>query len=114
MVSPPLVLESGRSIEIDAEEQVVYGEPDLLITLIINLIDNGLKASDGAKVILSGRVEGHRYRISVRDFGCGIPAEELQRITEAFYMVDKSRARAQHGAGLGLSIAVRIAKIHKL
>lgn len=38
--------------------------------------------------------------------------EELSRITEAFYMVDKARSRGQHGAGLGLAIAVKIAKIH--
>ena len=48
----------------------------------------------------------------MRDFGQGIPAKELPRITEPFYMVDKSRARAQNGAGLGLALCDAIAKIH--
>ena len=109
----PLLTQSGMEIELKAEKQIVYGEPDLLMTLMINLIDNGRKASDGGKIVLSGRTVGKQYQISVRDFGRGIPPEELHRITEAFYMVDKSRARAQHGAGLGLSIADRIAKIHE-
>jgi len=63
-------------------------------------------------VTLSGRREAGRYRISVKDEGIGIPEEEISRITEAFFMVDKSRARAQHGAGLGLAIGNRIAQIH--
>ena len=46
------------------------------------------------------------------DTGKGIPAEELSRITEPFYMVDKSRARAQGGAGLGLALCRRIVELH--
>ena len=42
----------------------------------------------------------------------GIPEEELGKITDAFYMVDKSRSRKEHGAGLGLALAVKIAKLH--
>ena len=52
--------------------------------------------------------------ITVADNGCGIAKEELSRITEAFYMVDKSRSRKLHGAGLGLSIAAKIAEVHGL
>ena len=108
----PLLDRSGMKIEFNAQKRIVYAEPDLLMTLVINLIDNARKASDGGKIMLLGRTDGQRYKISVQDFGKGIPKEEIARITEAFYMVDKSRARAQHGAGLGLSIADRIAKIH--
>lgn len=50
--------------------------------------------------------------IEVRDFGQGIPAKELPRITEPFYMVDKSRSKKQGGAGLGLAIVQRIASAH--
>ena len=46
------------------------------------------------------------------DSGKGIPPEELARVTEAFYMVDKSRARAQGGAGLGLALCRRIVELH--
>ena len=50
--------------------------------------------------------------VTLRDYGRGIPKEDLQKITEAFYMVDKSRSRKEHGAGLGLALAVKIAKLH--
>ena len=50
--------------------------------------------------------------LCVRDTGCGIPKEELCRVTEPFYMVDKSRARAQNGSGLGLALCQRIAAAH--
>ena len=49
---------------------------------------------------------------TISDNGRGIPPEELGRITEAFYMVDKSRARKQHGAGLGLTLVSKIVEIH--
>lgn len=51
--------------------------------------------------------------VTLRDYGRGIPKEDLQKITEAFYMVDKSRSRKEHGAGLGLALAVKIAKLHQ-
>lgn len=47
------------------------------------------------------------------DQGCGIPAGELKRITEPFYMVDKSRSRAEGGAGLGLALCQRIVELHQ-
>ena len=52
------------------------------------------------------------YCFRVRDRGRGIPPEALARITEPFYMVDKSRSRAQGGAGLGLTLCQRIAALH--
>ncbi len=107
-----LLAQSGMRISLTTEACIVSGERDLLMTLLINLLDNARKASDGGEIVVTGQTHQQRFRISVRDYGRGIPPDELQRITEAFYMVDKSRARAQHGAGLGLSIAQRIAQIH--
>ena len=49
---------------------------------------------------------------SVKDTGIGIPKEECKKITEAFYMVDKSRARSKNGAGLGLALCSEILKLH--
>lgn len=54
----------------------------------------------------------HRLTIRVQDTGCGIPPQELARITEPFYMVDKSRAREQGGSGMGLALCARIAALH--
>lgn len=62
--------------------------------------------------LYSGEALQGQYRICVSDNGAGIPKEELNKITEAFYMVDKSRARQQGGAGLGLALCKQIMEVH--
>ncbi len=112
-VVTPMLEHHGLTLETSIEQYQILYEKDLLLTLITNLIDNARKASEAGKSIeLTGRKQQNRYRITVTDHGIGIPAEELSRITEAFFMVDKSRSRAQHGAGLGLAIGNRIAQLH--
>lgn len=107
----PLMAEKKVVLKTVAQKGYFMGESDLLKTLLMNLIDNAVKAESSA-IFLSGQIEKGSYLITVADNGRGIPAEDLSRITEAFYMVDKSRSRAQHGAGLGLSIAAKIAELH--
>lgn len=107
----PLLEEKKVDLELKADRAYVRLEYDLFKTLLINLIDNSVKAGC-TKINIFGRRYGNRYSISVSDNGCGIPAHELERVTEAFYMVDKSRSRKQHGAGLGLALASKIAQIH--
>lgn len=63
--------------------------------------------------VLIGRPEKAGYAFYVHDTGKGIPAEELSRITEAFYMVDKSRSRKAGGIGMGLALCQKIAEIHR-
>lgn len=112
-VVTPMLEKAGLTFEAAAEQRLISYEKDLLVMLVTNLVDNARKASEpGRRVLLTGRQWGDRYRISVQDFGCGIPEEDLSRLTEAFFMVDKSRARAQHGAGLGLAIGQKIARLH--
>ena len=112
-VVTPMLEQHGLTLETSIEQYQILYEKDLLLTLITNLIDNARKASEPGKVIeLMGRKQEGRYRIIVKDHGIGIPEEELHRITEAFFMVDKSRSRAQHGAGLGLAIGNKIAQLH--
>jgi signal transduction histidine kinase len=86
-------------------------EYDLFKTLLLNLLDNAMKAG-GSRIDVTGEPNGGLYSVSVIDNGRGIPAAELKKITKEFYMVDKSRSRKQHGAGLGLSLASKIAEIH--
>ena len=106
-----LMCEKEVSLRCSAESAYIDVEYDLFKTLFLNLVDNAVKA--GATEI---RVTGCRcsaeYVVQVQDNGSGIPAQEIQRITEAFYMVDKSRSRKQHGAGIGLALAEKIAQIH--
>lgn len=103
----------GVTLEADLEDACIMAENSLLQTLILNLCDNACKASvKGGVVLLLGRSTDCSYTFCVRDFGKGIPAEELKKVTEAFYMVDKSRARKQGGAGLGLALCKKIAQIH--
>lgn len=109
----PVMEQSGIRLDVEAEEAPAFVEPDLLKTVYLNLLDNARKATEkGGSVSLLGCTEGNGYLIQVADTGKGIPAEELSRITEPFYMVDKSRSRAQGGAGLGLALCQRIVELH--
>ena len=110
----PVFLREGMEFTVEAEDGLLKIEPDLMKTVCMNLLDNARKAMDGpgGRVQLTGRAVEGGYEITVADNGKGMAPEELQKITEAFYMVDKSRARAQGGAGLGLSICAEIVRLH--
>lgn len=99
-------------VQLQTESAWVRLEYDLFKTLLLNLMDNALKSGTD-RINIQGSCEKEQYMISIRDYGRGIPKEDLQKITEAFYMVDKSRSRKEHGAGLGLALAVKIAKLHQ-
>lgn len=110
----PALAEKGISLEIRAQKGVIYGDRDLLSTVFINFLDNARKASEsGRHIWVNGYVNGSGYIITVQDEGRGIPKEALSRITEAFYMADKSRARKEGGAGLGLALCRKILEAHK-
>ncbi|MDO4270431.1 MAG: HAMP domain-containing sensor histidine kinase [Eubacteriales bacterium] len=110
----PVFARQNVGFSVRCEDAVLRIEPDLMHTVLLNLLDNARKALDGGGAVLleGARMPDGGYRISVYDNGKGIPPEEVSRITEAFYMVDKSRARAQGGAGLGLAICQRVAALH--
>ncbi len=97
----------------DYEPGMVQTEQNLFMTVLSNLVDNACKASEQGSIIeILGRREEKGYRFAVKDYGVGIPAEECRKITEAFYMVDKSRSRSHNGAGLGLALCAQILKLH--
>jgi len=88
-------------------------EPDLVKSLLYNLVDNAGKAMDGEGAIaVRGTLIPGGCEILVADNGRGMEEAELSRITEAFYRVDKSRSRQQGGAGLGLALCRRIVELH--
>ncbi len=103
--------ERGVKLHIELQEGSIRAEYDLFETVVQNLLDNALKA-ECQNILIAGEREKSAYRLTIRDDGRGIPPGELGRVTEAFYMVDKSRARKQHGAGLGLALVRRIADVH--
>lgn len=95
------------------DKEMLWAEADLLKTVLINLLDNACKASEpGSTITVTGKREEEGYRFSVQDHGVGIPKEEQEKITKAFYMVDKSRSRSKNGAGLGLALCAQILKLH--
>ena len=109
----PALDQAGVQLRLRAAPGQVPLEPDLMETVCLNLLDNARKALDRDGVIhLEGIREEEGYCISVTDNGKGIPAEDLARVTEPFYMVDKSRSRAQGGAGLGLALCRRVVELH--
>lgn len=94
-------------------DAVIRGDRRLLQTALDNLIDNAIKYNrEGGKIHLSERLEDLGITIEVTDTGIGIPREELPRIFERFYRIDKARSRETGGTGLGLSIVKHVAELH--
>lgn len=104
-----MLKDKDMTLECQENGEVFLVDRDLMTDVLINLIDNAIKASEpGGRILLSAREK----QITVRDFGIGIPEEEREKILEPFYMVDKSRSRKNGGAGLGLAITAMILKKH--
>lgn len=109
----PIYLQNGIELHFNCEKGECLLEPELVNTLIVNLIDNARKAIDGTGVIyLAVKMTADGCEISVQDTGRGIPQDSLDHLTEAFYRVDKSRSRRQGGAGLGLALCLKIIQLH--
>ena len=99
----------GLQLKTSSSMDTLVMDKDLLSSLLLNLIDNAGKASrmgDTIELTAEGNV------IVVRDHGKGIPRDEMDKITQPFYMVDKSRSKKAGGIGLGLALASEIAKLH--
>jgi two-component system phosphate regulon sensor histidine kinase PhoR len=83
----------------------VYGDSEAVHQILINLLDNAIKYThEGGSVTVRARVEPEYVRVLVDDTGIGVPAEDLPRLFERFYRVDKARSRELGGTGLGLAI----------
>jgi two-component system sensor histidine kinase CpxA len=99
---------------VDAQPVTVQGDAELLRRAIENVIRNAIRhAPEGTAVEASLEAAHGRAAVRIRDYGPGVPEEELPRIFDAFYRVETDRDRASGGAGLGLSIARRAVELHK-
>ena len=107
----PVCKKNGVIFHMGLENGKIYVDFDLLKTMILNMVDNAVKA-DCSDIWIVGKAGREGYVIQIADNGKGIPKNELGRITEAFYMVDKSRSRKQHGAGIGMALVAKFAAIH--
>jgi len=108
----PLASEQGIRLTLDAAgPATVIGDAEWLNELFSNLVDNALKYTKaGGSVIVTARREGAHVAVAVRDTGCGIPADELDRVLGRF---QRGRSHGQMGgAGLGLGGALEIARAH--
>ncbi|MGM0501194.1 MAG: two-component system histidine kinase PnpS [Bacillota bacterium] len=105
--------EVDLKLQLGEELPVVKGDYNQLSRMMINLIDNAIKYTpQGGFVKLKSKVKQEQLIIEVEDNGLGIPKEDLSRIFERFYRVDKGRSRKLGGTGLGLSIVKHIIENH--
>ncbi|MDS0524964.1 ATP-binding protein [Clostridium sp. SHJSY1] len=105
-------LAESKNISLVLEQtntEMLYGEKDRFLQLVLNLVENGIKYSNtGSTVKICSYSNGGEYILKVQDNGIGIPKDDIPRIFERFYRVDK--ARKSGGTGLGLAIVKHIVK----
>ena len=104
-------------IEIDGKPIKIIGDAQEIRILLVNLLDNANKASSNhSKIDIRGELlpDSNTYQLLVRDYGVGMEQEEIDKILEPFYMVDKARTRKENGIGLGLSICDEICKKNEI
>lgn len=101
----------GFSTHFPENLPAVKADPDWLRQIFINLVDNAIKYTPpGGKVWIEAVEKGGFVKIQVCDTGIGIPEQDIPRLFERFYRVDKARSRQEGGTGLGLSIVKHIIK----
>ena len=82
--------------------------------MLVNILDNAVKYTDRGEITVSMDVHDKKVYIQVKDTGIGIPKDDIPRVFERFYVVDKSRSRKSGGTGLGLSIVKHIVLLHNV
>jgi len=105
----------GVRLAVDVPSDLPFVEADIgmIERVLQNLIENAIRHTPGGgEVRIAARAHDGAVAVDVADTGCGIPEEDLPRIFERFYRVDKSRGGGTGGAGLGLAIAKRILDLH--
>lgn len=108
LISPNHIISSDRNDTVS-----IIADYKMLKQMLRIFIENSIKFSPEQSVIdISSEIQGDKVKITVSDMGIGIPKNEIERIFDRFYIVDKSRSKENGGTGLGLSIAKWIVDIH--
>ena len=107
----PICTKSGVTLTVSEYPKSAAFDKDLIETLLINLINNACNADSQNVIINFEQIDG-KCRVSVSDNGCGIPKDDLTKITDEFYRADKSRKNTGDNFGLGLTICKEIARLH--
>lgn len=110
----PIAEMENKELVCDADEDIlIMANKDILWQAVYNIVDNALKyTSENGSVEVSLIKESKKAIITVKDNGVGISAEDVKRIFDRFYRVDKARSRSTGGTGLGLSIAQSAIEFH--
>jgi two-component system sensor histidine kinase CpxA len=103
----------GVDLRVETCEADLEGNPELLRRAVENILRNAIRYSpEGGRVNVTLSRTGDLFRIAVRDFGSGVPADSLAHIFDPFYRVESDRGRTSGGVGLGLAIAKRAVELH--
>lgn len=111
----PLAYEKGIALQNQVPQSgpAVWADPNRLQQILINLVGNGIKYSDGGQLTVRSSVSGMDLRIVVLDSGKGIQAKDLEAVFQPFKQLDGDDNRAQGGTGLGLAITKQLVELHK-
>lgn len=118
-----LIVEVVRESQLIAKNHVIANDKNDIVSISADykmlkemlriFVDNSIKFSpENSTIDISSEIQNDKVKISVSDMGCGIPKDEVKKIFDRFYTVDKSRSKEKSGSGLGLSIAKWIVDVH--
>ena len=107
-----LAREKQSSLEIEFDEFNVFADRGRCKQILINLLGNALKFSSASSIRMRARMIDDTCRLEVEDNGCGMPAEDLERIFQAFIQAETATKSAEGGTGLGLAISKKLAAAH--
>ncbi|MBW5470876.1 HAMP domain-containing protein [Brevibacillus formosus] len=106
--------EKGLRIGVEVEDELprIYADKDRIAQILKNLVKNALKFTATGEIRMRASLEGEYVQIQVIDTGMGIAADDLDRIWERFFKVDRGRSKNNKGTGLGLAIVKELVELH--